>query len=407
MVAVSAIEIDVLVALMLAFSAAYAWRVGNFVLIPTFALYSLATEWMSIRVGGTHCHAAGIANISDCSSVNSVLYYVPWMYACLMSGRALAARILPIGKRTFHGALVTASIVGVLQFGFCGVYEMQGPTLRLWRWPDAAGVTQYGVGIRNVVHRDAAVEHAAPASTDAFASYSSMGLAQQTITHYFPAGPPARDHNLVASPHAYEALAARWPADGDAGVKMARGFPIMAPIFHVALGFGFCFAGWLFNAGTVNNTVGGASLRHVVKLLFTMIASWPIALLWDAPIRLVETALPGSKLVAAPALIILAVLLPLLSTTCSASWTSPPKQGAVESSAERTISQTWRNVLFMVPLLNHAYFATAFWRVGEEYRHAPLYTVVMCVTVCSVAAHASAAFLSGPAAAAQLRVKEE
>jgi hypothetical protein len=400
MVAVSAVEIDVLVALMLAFSAVHAWRTSNFILIPTFALYSLATEWMSIRVGGTHCHAAGIANVSDCSSVNSVLYYVPWMYTCLISGQALAARVLPRpsvhgAARTLHGALVTAAIVGALQFGFCGVYEMQGPTLRLWRWPDAAGVTQYAVGIRNVVHSDSAVEHAAASSTDTFASYASMGLAQHTITHYFPAGPPARDHNLIASPHAYEALAARWPADGDAGVTMARGFPVMAPVFHVALGFGFCLAGWLFSAGTVNSTVRGASLRRVVKLVLTMVVSWPIGLLWDLPIRLTETALPGSKLVAAPALIILAVLLPLLSTTCNARVTAAKRKGAPTAT-----KPDYPRILFMIPLLNHAYFATAFWRVGEKYRHAPLYAAVMCVTVCSVAAHASAAFLSGGAASA-------
>ena len=38
-------------------------------------------EQSSIQFGGTHCHASSkFFNISPCSSLNSVLFYVPWLY---------------------------------------------------------------------------------------------------------------------------------------------------------------------------------------------------------------------------------------------------------------------------------------------------------------------------------------
>ena len=39
-------------------------------------IVGLLTETLSIRLGGTHCHASSplVPDISDCSSLNSVLY---------------------------------------------------------------------------------------------------------------------------------------------------------------------------------------------------------------------------------------------------------------------------------------------------------------------------------------------
>merc|ERR1719162_232624 len=65
---------------------------------------------------------------TPCSSINSVLFYVPWTYTSIE-----AARRLNLHPIAFPFA------VGLLQFGFGAVYEMQGPYNSFWKWPDATG----------------------------------------------------------------------------------------------------------------------------------------------------------------------------------------------------------------------------------------------------------------------------
>ena len=36
---------------------------------------------LSVRVAASHCHAEALVMFSPCSSLNSVLFYVPWIYA--------------------------------------------------------------------------------------------------------------------------------------------------------------------------------------------------------------------------------------------------------------------------------------------------------------------------------------
>ena len=67
-------------------------RKENCVLLVASFFLGLFTEQASQRFGGTHCHASGFLNFDRCSSLNSVLYYAPWVYVCVQSARDLTTR---------------------------------------------------------------------------------------------------------------------------------------------------------------------------------------------------------------------------------------------------------------------------------------------------------------------------
>jgi hypothetical protein len=82
-------------------------------------LLGLSTEQMSLRFGGTHCHASGLVHFHECSSLNSVLFYCPWVYVGITGA-----------KRLIHkNSWAFPFIAGTLFFGMCGVYESQGPMM--------------------------------------------------------------------------------------------------------------------------------------------------------------------------------------------------------------------------------------------------------------------------------------
>ena len=82
-------------------------RNGGLQLIAAGLLLGVFTEHASIRLGGTHCHASGIIDVSECSSLNSVAYYVPWLYSCVVGARRLCGsgpaskHLVPIIGGTF------------------------------------------------------------------------------------------------------------------------------------------------------------------------------------------------------------------------------------------------------------------------------------------------------------------
>ena len=58
-----------LVLLVLAHTRGSPWKLA---LAAASLALGLLTEQLSLRLGGTHCHASGIVNVSTCSSANSV-----------------------------------------------------------------------------------------------------------------------------------------------------------------------------------------------------------------------------------------------------------------------------------------------------------------------------------------------
>ena len=86
--------------------------------------WTTTTEFGSIRCGGAHrCHNAGVLNFAYCSSVNSVVYYMPWVYSSVVSAERL------VGSSRW----ALPWVCGALTFGMCGIYEMQGPNMRWWK----------------------------------------------------------------------------------------------------------------------------------------------------------------------------------------------------------------------------------------------------------------------------------
>jgi hypothetical protein len=79
------LELDILVISMMVAAGVHATMNKQLPLFVTGCILGIVVETMSLRFGGTHCHASGMLNFSECSSANSVFYYGPWVYSCVMS----------------------------------------------------------------------------------------------------------------------------------------------------------------------------------------------------------------------------------------------------------------------------------------------------------------------------------
>jgi len=118
-------------------------------LVVFLAVHTAIFEHCSLFLGGTHCHATSplgrFANLTPCSSLNSILFYVPWIYTSIEGAwrLLLAVSIRRSSWNKFQSMLliiVIPFLVGLLQFGFGVVYELQGPWNNFWSWPDYNGV---------------------------------------------------------------------------------------------------------------------------------------------------------------------------------------------------------------------------------------------------------------------------
>lgn len=76
---------------MFALSVIHAAANNHLGFLSAIGLYACATEQAAVRLGRTHCHRTDTGlMVSKCSSLNSVGYYIPWLYACFISARRLA-----------------------------------------------------------------------------------------------------------------------------------------------------------------------------------------------------------------------------------------------------------------------------------------------------------------------------
>ena len=183
-------ELDMLVLLMTLLACVHAARTSQWPLVFSGLGLGLLVEHASLRLGGTHCHQSGMVDISECSSANSVVYYLPWVYGCVTISRRL------MDDRSWAHPLVC----GLCFFGMCGIYESQGPLMGWWLWPDTDMVVKAGSEVRQ------------------FGVMATDG------------------RGLVASKHAFDALHTR-----------VYGVPALAPYFHFAFGWGIATAFKLFS----------------------------------------------------------------------------------------------------------------------------------------------------------------
>ena len=300
-------------------------RFRNLCLLFTSFLLGLGTEHASLRFGGTHCHASGVVNFSECSSANSVLYYIPWVYICITTAAEM------IGARRWMFPFLNA----MLFFGMCGVYEMQGPLMGWWLWPRSDGIVK-------------------------------------PRAQLWQFGDPGQDdRGMVTTFHAYEALSER-----------VYGFPPMAPYFHAAFGFGIALALLITDSYLEHSKVKMSKTLKFVAIVASVLLGPALGMAWDPPIRILKNALDVGKVIAAPGIMGLVFLVPLLF-------------GTLEPSAKSKAS--FRQLcLFLVPLLNQGYFVcNALLGYGKNVIPGNLKFGVICVATVSLIIHGRAGNVIG------------
>ena len=197
-------------------------------------------------------------------------------------------------------------LTGLLFFGMFGVYEVQGPLMGWWVWPKADGLLMPNVD----------------------------------LWQFGPLGADKR--GMVISEHAAEALNER-----------VFGFPILAPYFHSAFGWGISVSLRLLVPSFQQNIDGHQNLGAgtVAGILASVILGPAFGMLWDPPIRVFEWCLGASKASSAPTVMALTFIIPLfLGPTLS----SP--------------RLSWRSLLlFSVVLLHHSFHVSnALFRRGRD-----------------------------------------
>jgi hypothetical protein len=104
----------------------------NIQLIYSAVAMGFLLEETAIQIGGTHCHTSSpYINIAQCSSLNSVLFYVPWIYCGILT-------TLKLSSSPKHWAMPL--LAGMIFFGFGATYELQAPFRGWWFWPNSLGV---------------------------------------------------------------------------------------------------------------------------------------------------------------------------------------------------------------------------------------------------------------------------
>eukprot|EP00808_Paulinella_micropora_P019538 g64079.t1 len=193
-------------------------------------------EQTSIWLGGTHCHATGTVMLTPCSSLNSVLFYVPWSYAALT-----AAQRLQLSSFGFP------FMTGLLQFGFSLPYVLQGPSSGWWTWPDPTGLIAQSPQL--VVWKD---------FPDVGLDRTAYQLGHIDVVR----GPEGPTGFWYSAPHVQEALERRW-----------HGCPVVEFFFHLCFGLGFCLALVLTGPTRIDSDLS------LGRLLLASVLGVPLALL--------------------------------------------------------------------------------------------------------------------------------
>lgn len=266
----------------------------------------VVTEQASLRFGGTHCHASGMLNFHECASFNASFYYLPWVYSCVVCGRRLTG-----------DTWIFPFVTGGLFFGMCGVYEMQGPLMGWWLWPKEDGVVKAGCDI-------------------------------------WQFGDPGNDdRGLVVTGHAAEALGER-----------VFGFPLLAPFFHHAFGWGIAMA---------------CQMTGFRSPCSAILFGPALGMLWDPLVRLFKALLGASKSASAPLIMAVSFVAPLLA--------GPPLPPRPPQDL----------LLFSIPLMNQLYFVSnALFRHGKGVIPGDLKLLICSLSLVALLASARAAGLLGP-----------
>ena len=310
----SILQLDLVVAALVGLTLIHATIHSNKALFVLVVAMAHVVEQSSIRLGGTHCHKPGLFNVGVCQSANSVWFYVPWFYTAFFA----ALRMVRKGFSPASAPL----LAGVFSFAFCGAYEMQGPALGWFQWPDEHQLT-----------------------------YPAGGATLWQLE------PDPQGRGMRVSDHAHAAL-----------LERAFGFPLAAPLYHIAMGIGLVQAVQLLHASRRLDRLN--PLRTLLSLFFI----GPLALLWDLPVRFLEWG-GVSKYTGVPCVMALLLHAPLLFTKPSCT-------------PAASVPSDW--LLFSIPLLNSAFLCTRFWD-SPGLVSPDLYVTILTVTVMAMFVHYSAA----------------
>jgi hypothetical protein len=89
--------------------------VQGLAVVAYFCVHTAVFEHISLFLGGTHCHASStiLPMVTPCSSMNSVLFYVPWTYTSIEYVRVFAFGPFFLGQldvELFQPLVMIASI---------------------------------------------------------------------------------------------------------------------------------------------------------------------------------------------------------------------------------------------------------------------------------------------------------
>ena len=310
-----------------------AWKGSALVLFLAF--HTAFFEHVSLFLGGTHCHATSpvLPMITPCSSVNSVLFYVPWIYTSIEASRRLLA------ANRIH-LLAFPFVVGLLQFGFGVVYEMQGPINNFWNWPN----------------------------TDTDTDTASQGVIAESLKWL---GPWENYPGLAAledakAQHAVATIDASGVFSVSSHAQMALeerlfGFPVLAPYFHFAYGFAWALA------LTLMFTLSNATTTTIPSLASIVVSGLHSTLLFVVPIELTRNlthAIRRPYRVGVPVSLGLSLLPIVLLRNRNPSETKT-KNGSSSATAEdanTSSSSSTDPLLFSISFLMHAFMVSFPWR---------------------------------------------
>lgn len=340
-VAPEILELDIVVTVMVILTLVHSIANGYKGLFLMLVAMAHIVEQCSVRLGGTHCHEEATVMVGVCSSMNSIWIYVPWFYTSFVSCTRLV-------KKGYVAPRFAAFAAGMFSFSFCGAYEMQGPNMLYWKWPDLD-------------------------------THLILGKVLWQLE------PDAAGRGLLVTEHCHFALKER-----------AFNWPLTAPLYHVAMGIGLVQAVQICNIILTPRLP--RSYHHFMAtsplvLLISLFLMSPLALLWDLPVRVLEW-MGVSKYCSVPLVMLSVFVIPVL---CH------PQQTAGWLPGQHAFSFDW--LLLSIPLINSVFLCTrSFVYPGRI--EPDLYLIVVMVSIFALMAHYKAA-RSKPASGDMIVKKNE
>eukprot|EP00751_Fragilariopsis_kerguelensis_P032923 CAMPEP_0170968468 /NCGR_PEP_ID=MMETSP0735-20130129/43297_1 /TAXON_ID=186038 /ORGANISM="Fragilariopsis kerguelensis, Strain L26-C5" /LENGTH=388 /DNA_ID=CAMNT_0011387545 /DNA_START=63 /DNA_END=1230 /DNA_ORIENTATION=+ len=238
---------------------------------------------------------------------------------------------------TSHHPLALPFFVGLLQFGFGAVYEMQGPLNGFWSWPRVGVLNNDDAWNGVIAHHTQELQAWEDYPPFAFLQTAKLNREIATITS---------DGVFIVSKHAQHALTER-----------LYGFPVLAPYFHFA--FGFAWAVGLLLTGPVHSNNKVSLVRWIVAGFSSVFFFLPpIWITWGL------TSVVGVPLYVGVVVSLAVSIVPILVFGRRVPTEVASEVMVPLSSSPATASNKKDNdlLLFLISLVMHAFMVSFPWR---------------------------------------------